>query len=108
MLHYILVFFLLLVILIMTSKNSLWSNTNKRNKIGFSICLLILFVMSAFKASTVGNDTHEYLRIFEMGTDTVIAGTRYELGYLYFSQIIWKIFHEPQALFIVYSLIFYI
>ena len=59
--------------------------------------------MSAFKASTVGNDTHEYIRLFEMGNDALMAGTRYEIGYLYFSQIFWKITHNPQVLFLVYS-----
>lgn len=108
MLHYIIIFFSLLSILILSSKHSLWVTKTKSNTAGIKICLILLFVMSAFKASTVGNDTHEYLRLYEMGNGAITAGTRYELGYLYFSQTIWKMFHAPQALFIVYSLIFYV
>ena len=107
MLQYIFIFFTLLVIFTVSAKKSLWFPDNS-NKIGGFLCLLLLFCMSAFKASTVGNDTPEYLRLFEMGEDALMAGTRYELGYLCFSQAVWKIFKNPQALFIIYSLIFYI
>lgn len=89
------------------STKSLWLSNRSRIGIGEILCLLLLCSMSAFKASTVGNDTHEYLRLFEMGDYALTADTRYELGYLHFSQTIWKIFHDPQVLFIVYSLIFY-
>ena len=106
MLQYIFIFFTLLLIIVFSAKKSLWIS-NGNNKIGESICLFLLFCMSAFKASTVGNDTHEYLRLFEMGENALMAGTRYEPGYLYFSQIIWKISHNPQILFVAYSLIFY-
>lgn len=106
MLQYILIFFILLVLISFSSKKSIWIPSSN-NRVGESVCLLLLCCMSAFKASTVGNDTHEYLRIFVMGEDALIAGTRYELGYLYFSQIVWKVFRNPQVLFIVYSLIFY-
>lgn len=106
MLQYTFIFFALLVIICFFAKKSLWI-PNSNNKIGESACLLLLCCMSAFKESTVGNDTHEYLRLFKMGEDVLMAGTRYELGYLYFSQFVWKISHNPQVLFIVYSLIFY-
>lgn len=106
MLHYIFVFLILLLIISFSAQKSLWV-PNRNNKIGESVCLLLLCCLSAFKASTIGNDTDEYLRIFEMGEDALMAGTRYEIGYLYFSQIVWKISHNPQVLFIVYSLIFY-
>lgn len=106
MLQYTFIFFVLLVIISFSSKKSLWI-PNYNNRIGEIVCLLLLCSMSAFKASTVGNDTHEYLRLFEMGEDALMAGTRYELGYLYFNQIIWKISHNPQVLFVIYSLIFY-
>lgn len=106
MLQYIFVFFVLIAIISFSAKTQLWL-PNSKNKIGESVCLVLLFCMSAFKASTVGNDTHEYLRLFELGDDILMADTRYELGYLYFSQLIWKISHNAQVLFIVYSLIFY-
>lgn len=106
MVQYTFIFIVLLVIISLFARKSLWI-PNSNNKIGESVCLFLLCSMSAFKASTVGNDTHEYLRLFEMGKDALMAGTRYEIGYLYFSQIIWKISHNPQVLFIVYSLIFY-
>lgn len=107
MLQYTFIFFALLVILSFFSRKSLWAS-NSNSKIGESICLFLLCCMSAFKASTVGNDTHEYLRLFEMGDDALMAGTRYELGYLYFNQIIGDFSHNPQILFIVYSVIFYL
>lgn len=109
MLQYTLIFFGLLVILSTFSGNrkSIWI-PNSNSKFGESICLFLLCCMSAFKASTVGNDTHEYLRLFEMGNDALMAGTRYELGYLYFNQFIWSVSHNPQVLFLVYSAIFYL
>ena len=106
MLQYTFIFSVLLIIIIACTKKSIW-NPSKSNKLGVCLCLLLLCCMSAFKASTVGNDTHEYLRLFEMGDDALTAGTRYELGYLYFSQTIWKISQNPQILFVVYSLFFY-
>ncbi len=108
MIQYIFIFFILLIVIFVSRRKPLWANSSKSNKIGLVLCLSLLCAMSALKGSTVGNDTHEYLRLFEMGEDALWANTRYEVGYLYFSQIVWKVFHKPQALFIVYSLIFYI
>lgn len=106
MIQYVFIFFVLLIFVWVSSKYSLWEPYHS-NKIGVCLCLTLLCSMSAFKASTIGNDTHEYIRIFKLGQDVFKAGTRYELGYLLFSQIIWKLFHNIQALFIVYSLFFY-
>lgn len=106
MIQYVFVYFVLLIFIWISSKYSLWE-PYRNNKIGVCLCLTLLCAMSAFKSSTIGNDTHEYIRIFKLGEDVFKAETRYELGYLLFSQIIWKLFHNIQALFIVYSLLFY-
>lgn len=60
MLQYILIFFILLVLISFSSKKSIWIPSSN-NRVGESVCLLLLCCMSAFKASTVGNDTHEVL-----------------------------------------------
>lgn len=107
MIQYIFIFFILLVFIWSFSKKSLWE-PYQSDKVGVCLCLILLGTMSAFKSSTIGNDTHEYIRIFKLGQEALKVGTRYEIGYLLFSQVIWKLFHNTQALFIVYTLIFYL
>ena len=72
-------------------------------KIGFWLCFLIFAFLSAFRGSTIGNDTHEYLRIFnEINNGTFDdTETRYEKGYLLLNHTLHKLFSYS----IVYSYI---
>lgn len=107
MIHYIIVFFTLLVLIWLSSRKSLWE-PYQDYRLSVFLCLSLLGFMSAFKATTVGNDTVEYVRLFRMGEGALAASTRYEIGYLYFSFTIWKLFHNVQFLFLLFSVVFYL
>lgn len=64
--------------------------------------------LAAFRASSVGNDTEEYLRIFEETISSGIYESRYEIGYLWFNKLLGYISNDSQIVLIVSSIfIFY-
>lgn len=107
MMHFIVLFLILLIIFAITSKGRLFYIQNNTSKFGYILCLIILCLLSSLKASTVGNDTHEYLRLYEMGDNLLLGETRYEIGYLYYNVIIKRLFDSPQMLFVITSIIIY-
>lgn len=59
----------------------------KNNKLFISTVFLLFFILAAFRNVSVGNDTVEYYRIFNLiskQTDimTALTATRYEIGYI--------------------------
>ncbi len=83
---------------------ALISNSDKRlSKIGFWTCFVIFMLMSAFRGPTVGNDTTEYLRIFNEANaiDFDASNSRYEIGYILLNQLLGKFTVEGQIVFAV-------
>lgn len=74
----------------------------------FWVFWLLLFLLTALRARSVGNDTGAYLdlfnRILYSGTNTNL---RYEMGYQYFNFVIGKITQLPQAIIIASAMFTY-
>ncbi len=76
-----------------------------KEKVGYWFCVIILMFLGAFRAESIGNDTHEYLRIFqEIAQDPTIE-TRYEIGYIYLNYLVSLFSSNPQSILIVTSCI---
>lgn len=86
---------------------SLTSQLSVNKKFYFITCILILTFMSAFRGPAIGNDTHEYIRIFEQIDDEYSEHTRYEKGYLWLNLLLQYISDNYQILFIVSSIFIY-
>lgn len=102
MIQYSLIAFVLLFIPFIYSLN----NGNPKSttmKSSFILCMLLLFVISAFRGKTVGNDTHEYIRIFEEINSSYTWESRYEKGYLLLNLLLRKISTDFQIVPIVTS-----
>lgn len=106
MFHFSIIFFGLLFLFICVSKENVLTSNNTNKRI-FYVSMFLLAALSALKASTVGNDTHEYLRLFEIAESPQNMDTRYEIGYLYYNYYLTRIFSDPQFLFIISSIIMY-
>lgn len=64
--------------------------------------------LCAFKASIVGNDTVEYIRMYELAYDKLaLYSSRYEPGFLMYIDGLYSLSSNPQFLFIVSSIIIY-
>lgn len=70
---------------------------------------LTLFVLTAFRNHTVGNDTHVYIKIFNNIAVNGVGGysTRIEIGFKYYCYILSKVSKNPQILLIVTAIICY-
>ena len=83
-------------------------NNRIYEKIGYWFSVIVLMFLSAFRADTVGNDTHEYLRIFKEITIISDSGSRYEIGYVWLNKMVSFISSNPQSIIIITSIfIFY-
>lgn len=72
------------------------------------IYIIILTIMSAFRGPEVGNDTDEYIRIFDVCQQPFFLETsRYEHGYIWLNRFLRSFTDNSQILFIVYSLFVY-
>ena len=77
---------------------------NDKNK--YIICILFLFCLAAFRTSIVGNDTKTYIEIFENCKYLIQSeASRFEIGYLYYNYVLFKITSEPRILLFVTSAI---
>ena len=106
MLQFLSIYFILHLIVLSLSGGKLFS-PKKNNKVALIICFILLGVLAAFRSEKVGNDTMEYVRIFNYCEDLMRYGTRFESGYIYFNLLIYKIYPHVQLLFIVISIFFY-
>lgn len=95
MIHYTILIFIVIIL-------SAFSFVGKRSRlICFWICICLLMFLHGFRAATVGNDTIEYIRIFnEVKNGSDFSMSRYELGYLWFNKILSYISSNPQIVFI--------
>lgn len=102
MFQFLFIFFLLVFCLGM---NNHWhfSLSGRKGKTVFIICIFVLGCLAAFRTSVVGNDTKEYIRIFQECEELIRNGTRFEIGYLYYNLFISLFSHQPRLLFVVTS-----
>ncbi len=73
-------------------------------QLGVWATLSVFFVLFAFRASNIGNDTHEYIRIFNeinIHGEFEYGQSRYESGYLLLNYILKSWINNPQIIFIV-------
>lgn len=103
-LHYIIIFYILFWGLII--------GRTTQNRVSKKIYLILTFglftFLSAFRSSSVGNDTTEYIRIFNdisFTGDISIYSRRYELGYLYFNKLLSIVSSNYQLIIIITSII---
>lgn len=102
----LILFFLIVCFGVSTPINS--SRIPKRNDKQILIfCLICFGILSAFRTENVGNDTQEYIRIFESCRDMIKGGVRYENGYLYYNYLIYNISHNSQFFLLVSSALIY-
>lgn len=103
MVHYILFSFFLLAIPLtceLRYKNG-W-------KFGFWICVISLLILAALRGESVGNDTEEYIGIFETYKNTPDADTRYEIGYVWLNKLLSNVSQNSQIVIIVTSIFIFI
>lgn len=103
MYHYILLSSFLLITPFFVRILSKNINREKHEKVGYWLCVITLMSLSAFRAETIGNDTLEYLRIFQETAQYGTMETRYEIGYIYLNYIVSFISSNPQSILVVTS-----
>ena len=103
MFQYIALLSILLFLLYIFNPRALAKTSNTSKFAYFSSCGLLM-LLSALKASTVGNDTPEYVRIFEISPDLEFGLSRYEYGYILYNKLLYNISSSPQIVFICTSL----
>lgn len=82
--------------------------TEKQKKGILLLAILPVFVLIAFKASSVGSDTPVYITMFEKHTSSsFVKGDegRIEYGYVIFQRLLYYISHDPQIIFIATGLV---
>ncbi len=78
-----------------------------------AIALSILALMTMFRAGTIGNDTLNYIQTFtivsrENDIAAYIRSSAIEPGYLLWNWLISRVTNNPQALFVMSGLVFYV
>lgn len=98
--------FLILLIILIPSVLQLEKSSKK---IGFWLCFIIFIILSGLRGPQVGNDTSEYLRVFNQIHNGFYndAESRYEIGYLMLNHILCMFSSNGQIIFIVYSVFVY-
>ena len=85
----------------------------KRNEIIVSVltCLsfLFLWVLTAFRSANIGNDTHNYLALFDkfIGVGVAPEKYKYEIGFRYLNILMYKITQSRHVFLIVVATIMY-
>ena len=105
--HYTLLFSFLLLTSLCTRLITEVTKNKGYERVGYWFSILVLMFLSAFRAESVGNDTHEYLRIFREIAEISDSGSRYEIGYVWLNKIISFISNNPQSIIIVTSVIIF-
>lgn len=80
-------------------------------KIFILFSFFLLFILTAFRSYNIGNDTKEYLRIFQLAVEsdslkTLMSKTRYETGYLFFNYIISRITRNFTWILVIISMFY--
>lgn len=72
-----------------------------KEKNGFILAFFFLFVLSAFRAPSIGNDTQNYIDIFQNISYLTASETRYEIGYIYLNRLIFDYISESYRIFFI-------
>ena len=76
----------------------------KNKRIYLFVALLPLALMTMFHSPAIGNDTKNYIDLFNQvkhqSLSAIFKNTRFEKGYLLYNFLLGKLFQSPQALFI--------
>lgn len=107
MFQFLFLFIILSLILILLSPGSKITLSGKKGYQAYFMCFFLLFFLAAFRAPIVGNDTGEYIRIYNLNEDMIRNGSRYELGYLYFNYILYSISSDARLLLVLSSLLIF-
>ena len=73
-------------------------NWNRRT---FIVAFFFLFILSAFRAPSIGNDTQNYIDIFQNISELMTSETRYEIGYLYLNDFIYNHVSDSYRIFFI-------
>lgn len=79
--------------------------SKKRAKAFLWIAFLMLFVVSGFRAYSVGADTRTYINLFQHIESENFADSRYEIGFLIYVSVLYSLSKDPGVLLIVSSVI---
>ncbi len=83
----------------------------KRKKYYIFFALLPLALMTMFRSETIGNDTKEYIKLFEsvkaLPLSYVLQNSRFEKGYLLYTYLLTKLSDNHQILLITSGAFFY-
>lgn len=99
--YFLIIYILMFSVLIFGKKSSL-----NRNKIYLILTFGLFGIIGALRGVTVGNDTLEYLNIYNRIRETgdIYALTwRYEIGYLYLNKVLGLFFSNQQAIIVLTS-----
>lgn len=78
----------------------------KKNKKSFAILIIVLFSFFAgFRASTVGRDTSNYIRLFHQTGSNIIAIK--EIGFTIFNRLVMSLTNNDSILLLCYAIIIY-
>lgn len=85
----------------------------KKRKTLLLFTMGVLFIISALRNYTIGNDTYEYIRLYEIVKNTEFSNLmpivkRYEIGYVFLNKIISVFFDNPYAILVFSSIFIYI
>lgn len=100
MIHFALLLIIVLFFLYWNN-STCFKRNNNTSMMSYIFIFIILGLLSALKASTIGNDTPEYIRIYEIAPQLEIGLTRYETGYVLLNSYLYKISSNPQFLFVI-------
>lgn len=73
------------------------------------IAMIIMALLVALRSTEVGNDTPEYVRIFNeiLSNSDYVSITRFEVGYVFLNRLVGKFTSNAQGVFIVCAIIQY-
>ena len=100
MFQYLFILFSLIFILSFNPDNHKMSLSGRKGKGIFGLCLGVLILLAGFRSPIVGNDTMNYINIFNESEDVLYNGSRYEIGYKYYNLLI-HIFTENDQVFLI-------
>lgn len=79
--------------------------SKKRAKVFLWVVFWILFIVSGFRAFSVGVDTRTYVDLFEHIEQEKFADSRYEIGFLVYVSVLHRLSDDPGILLVVSSAI---
>lgn len=103
MFQYLFILFSLIFVISFNPDNHKMSLSGRKGKGIFVLCLGVLILLAGFRSPIVGNDTMNYINIFNHGEDLLYDGSRYEIGYKYYNLLIHIFTDNDQAFLIITS-----